>query len=203
MGSRLHSKRVKGSAERSRSPLPFSLHSFNAFTQHLGLSHLLPPDLTDKEDEPPSPPEPPMLSKAVLLAQHQAVLSGETAATEPASNKPHKKPRSKDQNFSKLTAIHIKTLKSSNTHCGRLLRGTLIVDPIQAFCVQSLLQDELGDVVKVFLYQTTALRFQCGAMIAIAEPYYRRLDTGGEVRTANDHIDASILLPILLLFMRV
>eukprot|EP00953_Heterococcus_sp_UTEX-ZZ885_P011610 6719-Heterococcus_DN1.PRE.4 len=165
-----------------------TLESFNAFAQHLALSHLLSPDEDDTSNKPTTPPEPPpLLSKEVLLAQHNAVLNGETAATEPASNKPHKKPRSKEPNFSKLTAIHINSLKTSNTHCGRLLRGTLIVDPVQAFCVQSLLQDELGDVLKVFFYQTTALRYQCGAMIAIAEPYYRRLDTGGEVRTVKDY----------------
>jgi hypothetical protein len=51
-----------------------------------------------------------------------------------------------------VTPVHARTLSIGTTHTGRVLRGTLVVDPMQATSLQSVLEDELGDVVKVSQY---------------------------------------------------
>jgi hypothetical protein len=48
-----------------------------------------------------------------------------------------------------LAPVHISTLSIGTTHTRRVLRGTLIVEPIQFTSLQTILEDELGDVGKV------------------------------------------------------
>jgi hypothetical protein len=48
-----------------------------------------------------------------------------------------------------LTPVHARTLSVGTTHTGRMLRGNIAVDPMQATSLQTVLEDELGDLVKV------------------------------------------------------
>ena len=85
------------------------------------------------------------------------------------------------------TPIHVLSLKHQNTHRGRLLRGTLVVQPAVFRGVQSLLEDELGNLVMVSFYNAlpgvpqdrdsqwyAAERlFSQGRRLAILEPYFK------------------------------
>jgi hypothetical protein len=50
---------------------------------------------------------------------------------------------------SKCTVVPAKSLQCSTTHRGQVLRGTLVVQPLVYSAVQTILQDEHGDLVKV------------------------------------------------------
>ena len=85
------------------------------------------------------------------------------------------------------TPIHVLSLKPQNTHRGRLLRGTLAVQPAVLLSVQSLLEDELGNLVMVSFYNAlpgvpqdrdsqcyaAESLFSQGRRLAILEPYYK------------------------------
>lgn len=85
------------------------------------------------------------------------------------------------------TPVHVHSLKPQNTHRGRLLRGTLATQPVVIVGVQTLLEDELGNLVNVSFYNAlpgvpqdrtsqwyAAERlFSRGRRIAILEPYFK------------------------------
>ena len=50
---------------------------------------------------------------------------------------------------SRCTVVPAKALQASTTHRGQMLRGTLVVQPVVYTSVQTILQDENGDLVTV------------------------------------------------------
>lgn len=91
------------------------------------------------------------------------------------------------------TPIHVHSLKAGNTYRGRLLRGTLAVQPIFVQSVQTLLEDEKGGLVCVSFYNAlprgtpqniqsrwaAAQRiFAQGRRLAILEPFFKLAGDG-------------------------
>jgi hypothetical protein len=84
-------------------------------------------------------------------------------------------------NFAELEEIDISSLRlDGNTqkgksfgHQGRVLTGQLIVDPLQAPAVNTLLEDRKGDVVRLFVYEAAAEELPKGARISIAVPLFK------------------------------
>ncbi|KAG5177594.1 hypothetical protein JKP88DRAFT_332187 [Tribonema minus] len=89
------------------------------------------------------------------------------------------------------TPVHIRCLTAGTTHRRRLLRGTLVVDPVRIVSWQSVLQDELGDLVPIHLYNFDHRRSELerNSSIAIVEPYFKIMLDGWEgvrVETASE-----------------
>ena len=98
--------------------------------------------------------------------------------------------------LSACTPIYVSSLKAGNTYRGRLLRGTLVVQPVVMQGVQTLLEDEKGDLVSVSIYNAlpagipqdlqskwaAAQRtFAQGRRLAILEPFYKLAGDGSHV----------------------
>ena len=98
--------------------------------------------------------------------------------------------------LSACTPIYVSSLKAGNTYRGRLLRGTLVVQPFVMEGVQTLLEDEKGDLVSVSIYNAlpagipqdlqskwaAAQRtFAQGRRLAILEPFYKLAGDGSHV----------------------
>ena len=79
-----------------------------------------------------------------------------------------------------LTLVLLSALALGTVHRGRVLRGTLIVEPYRMVSFLSLLEDEKGDVVVLGVYGLQhSGPLQKGATIAIVEPYFKAASSGG------------------------
>eukprot|EP00929_Paragymnodinium_shiwhaense_P017341 TRINITY_DN126477_c0_g1_i1.p1 TRINITY_DN126477_c0_g1~~TRINITY_DN126477_c0_g1_i1.p1 ORF type:complete len:254 (+),score=8.72 TRINITY_DN126477_c0_g1_i1:89-850(+) len=88
--------------------------------------------------------------------------------------------------FSRLRPISIASLDTAGNskgryftgHQGRFLAGTLIVEALQATAVVTLLEDDDGDVVRLFVYRASAEQLPKGSRIMIAMPFYKIMADG-------------------------
>ncbi|CAG9467602.1 unnamed protein product [Pedinophyceae sp. YPF-701] len=99
---------------------------------------------------------------------------------------------------SSCTPVRVGELRSptatGTVHDGKVLRGTLVVSPFQVRALQTVLEDEVGDVIKCGIYNPEALAeggsplhaFRQGRKVAIVEPLYKVFaDTSTGVRVDN------------------
>ncbi|KAH9311047.1 hypothetical protein KI387_026082 [Taxus chinensis] len=90
-----------------------------------------------------------------------------------------------------LRSIRVRDLRVGRTHRGRVLYGTLCVNPFKISGVMTLLEDDHGFAVRVAIYNVAqAASLSCiypqGAKVAIKEPYFKRaLDGSLAVRVEN------------------
>ncbi|GLJ25771.1 hypothetical protein SUGI_0493340 [Cryptomeria japonica] len=91
-----------------------------------------------------------------------------------------------------LTPIRLRELKVGHTHHGRVLFGTLCVNPFKINAIMTVLEDDQGLAVRVGIYNSmstpSALRakYSKGAKVAIKEPYFKQtLDGSVAIRVEN------------------
>lgn len=131
----------------------------------------------------------------------------------------HKTKKSKQSLWKSALPISIAKLSLDTTHHGRVLRGTLIVDPAVYTAVQSLIQDDAGDVRNISFYSDAIkscesfpekwmmahAQFPKGAKVAVLEPYYKvaidmthalRVDNMADVRFLDPLSDVSSALDL-------
>ncbi|GLJ25761.1 hypothetical protein SUGI_0493210 [Cryptomeria japonica] len=91
-----------------------------------------------------------------------------------------------------LTPIRLRELKVGHTHHGRVLFGTLCVNPFKINGIMTVLEDDQGLAVRVGIYNSmstpSALRakYSKGAKVAIKEPYFKQtLDGSVAIRVEN------------------
>ena len=105
------------------------------------------------------------------------------------------KPTMEPQPPGNLLPIHVKSLHSGTTHRGRVLRGELVVLPIPMTSIQTVLQDEMLDVIPVSLYNVGHNEAMCmrmlrkGAKILIQEPYFKLMRDGHHGVRVDDFND--------------
>ena len=99
-----------------------------------------------------------------------------------------------------LTPVHAHSLVAETTRRGRILRGTLAVQPVVLASVQTLLEDELGDLVSVCFYNALPAvppdrssqwhaaeqLFPRGRKVAIIEPFFKLARDGTYLVRVDD-----------------
>ena len=99
----------------------------------------------------------------------------------------HKTKKSKKVMWTSALPISIEKLILDTTHHSRILTGTLIVDPTVLTSVQTLIQDDYGDVLNISFYSNAVKScnsfmekwnmahalFPKGSRVAVLEPYYK------------------------------
>jgi len=111
-------------------------------------------------------------------------------------------PRSGGRDWAALQAIPIGELPMFETAVGRVLAGTLIVEPMTALGVTTILEDDWGDIVKLGLYNAlpggvtggeawalAAKVFPKGLRLRIAEPYAKIFADGSRGVRVDDPAD--------------
>jgi hypothetical protein len=85
--------------------------------------------------------------------------------------------------FSELP-IHVRHLKVGTTHTGRVLRGKVLVQADLYTSVQTLIEDEAGDCVRVVVYtvperrNSLQERLGIGIRVAIVSPFFKLMADG-------------------------
>jgi hypothetical protein len=80
---------------------------------------------------------------------------------------------------SQFFPVPVSALQTGVTHRGRILRGTLVVDPMTMTSVQTVLEDEWGDLVQVFFYNSgNATKYRKGTKVVILEPFHKVMADG-------------------------
>eukprot|EP00929_Paragymnodinium_shiwhaense_P051461 TRINITY_DN25895_c0_g1_i5.p1 TRINITY_DN25895_c0_g1~~TRINITY_DN25895_c0_g1_i5.p1 ORF type:complete len:624 (+),score=119.17 TRINITY_DN25895_c0_g1_i5:111-1982(+) len=108
-----------------------------------------------------------------------------------------------------LAPMFARDLQVGTTHRGRLLEGTLVEDPIFSGSAAFIMEDLVGDLVEVAVYnipgaswEVTEKVFPKGRRITIREPYYKirgdgslgiRIDNPQEIQDATTQINAEDL----------
>jgi tetratricopeptide (TPR) repeat protein len=96
--------------------------------------------------------------------------------------------------LSELTPIAVSELQAEVTHRGRVLQGTLIVDPVIMTSVHSVIEDKNGDVAVVCFYNYGAGNmFDKGKKIMLIEPFYKIAASGDYYVRVEDMADVAFV----------
>ena len=95
------------------------------------------------------------------------------------------KPKMPSLDLSACSPINISKMKIDNTHFKKCLRCTIIVEPLIIVSIQTIVEDENGDVAKLCIYnavdstqpgaiQEANILYPKGRKIIILEPYFKK-----------------------------
>ena len=99
-----------------------------------------------------------------------------------------------------LVPIPLRDLMLETQHRGRVLIVKTFCEPLRMTSIQNAIEDELGDVDRVSIYNllpTVAPNkiLPCGAIIAVKEPYYKLTADGGPIVRVDHPSDFVLLKP--------
>ncbi|GLJ25770.1 hypothetical protein SUGI_0493330 [Cryptomeria japonica] len=134
-----------------------------------------------------------IFDKEALIHQHetaanQARLAANFFTSYMSIADPVSRPGAPSVPLQGLRSIRLRQLNVGRSHRGRVLFGTLCVDPFKRVGVMTVLQDDQGLAIRVAVYNVPAsestpaaldAKYPKGAKVAIREPYIKQAADGG------------------------
>ncbi|GLJ25760.1 hypothetical protein SUGI_0493200 [Cryptomeria japonica] len=136
-----------------------------------------------------------MFDKEALIRQHETsarshahLQAGNISTSYMSIADPISRPGAPSVSLQGLRLIRLRELNLGRTHRGRVLFGTLCVEPFKTVGVMTVLQDDQGLAIRVAVYNVPAsestpaalsAKYPKGAKVAIKEPYIKQAADGG------------------------